>query len=87
MSNISESMGLAHTLDFLMAIFGREQLKIPNVMKFKQLKSRYGDKDYKNQFMMGLNKDMMRLYEIDQFQDTHTYTDGDSEEFIPSYKK
>jgi len=62
-TNTSESMGIAHTADFVIGIVFVEEL---NQYMFIQLKSRYSDIGYYKKFMVGVDKSKMRLYNVEQ---------------------
>lgn len=61
---ISESSGQAMTADFIMAIVENDQLAHQGQQLFKQLKSRYGDKNENSHFILGVNKGKQKYYEI-----------------------
>jgi replicative DNA helicase len=62
LKEISESSGLAMTVDLLWAIFRSEELDEQNMFLFKQLKSRFSDKASKLRFVVGVDRPKMRLY-------------------------
>ena len=64
MTNTGESMGIVHTLDFLVALIVTEDLIKNGQVMIKQLKSRYGDKDKTPKFMVGIDRPKMRFYEL-----------------------
>lgn len=66
MTDIAESFGIAHTADFMLAVVETEELAQMGIQLIKQLKSRYGDKNYFNKFNMGVKKGNQRWYEIEQ---------------------
>jgi replicative DNA helicase len=63
-TNVAESMGVAHTADFMIALIATEDLMKQGQVMIKQLKSRYGDKDQNFKFIIGLDKPKMRFYEL-----------------------
>ncbi len=63
-TNTSESFGTAMTLDFLLALIKTDELTTLGQILCKQLKSRYGDVDKTNTFTLGLDKDKMRFYDV-----------------------
>lgn len=65
MGDVAESAGLAHTADFMLGGVETEEHKQQGVQMFKQLKSRYGNKDYYNKFNLGVKKENQRWYETD----------------------
>ena len=66
MTNISESFGLPATADLMLAIVAKEDNG--GQLMFKQLKNRYSDPTINSKFMMGMNKNRMRLESISQSQ-------------------
>jgi replicative DNA helicase len=66
MTNISESFGLPATADLMMAIVAKEDNG--GQLMFKQLKNRYSDPTINSKFMLGMNKNRMRLESISQSQ-------------------
>jgi replicative DNA helicase len=62
MEHTSESFGLPATCDLFLAMITTDDLRKLNQIKFKQLKNRYGDVDYFNKFMVGVDYPKMRLY-------------------------
>jgi len=65
LEDIAESIGLAATADFVMTLVATETMIEQNQVKIGQVKSRYGDKSYNTNFMLGLDRKYMRLYDID----------------------
>lgn len=64
-TDVAESFGLMHTADFVLAIMETEELAQMGLQLFKQLKSRYGDKNYINRFSMGVKKGNQRWIEVE----------------------
>ncbi len=65
MGDVSESIGLPFTLDLMLAIITTDALENAKQLMFKQLKNRYGDLNYYNTFLVGVNKAKMKLYDVD----------------------
>lgn len=65
MGEIGESAGLAHTADFILAVMENQDMAEMDMQKFKQIKSRYGDKSKFNSFNMGVSKGKQRWYELE----------------------
>jgi len=63
LTNISESMGLAHTADLLFALYSNDELKANNQLLIKQLKNRYNDLE-PNKFLVGIDRSRMRLFDL-----------------------
>ena len=66
MTNISESFGLPATADLMLAIVAKEDNG--GQLMFKQLKNRYSDPTINSKFMLGMNKNRMKLESISQTQ-------------------
>lgn len=66
MTDISESAAVAHTVDFMFALISTEEMREKGQYMVKQLKSRYGNPAINNKFMIGVDKDHMRLYDLDE---------------------
>lgn len=62
---ISESHGLAMTVDILWAMIRTEELDEQNLVLFKQLKNRFSDIASKLRFVVGIDRARMKLYNID----------------------
>lgn len=70
LGDVSESFGTAHTADFVLGIIETDDLKMKEQYLFKVLKSRYSKVDPRTQkFLMGVDKDSQRLYEVDDPRD------------------
>lgn len=68
MADIAESYAILHTCDFVLAVLETPELAAKGVQLFKQLKSRYGDKNYINKFELGIRKGNQKWVEIEQSQ-------------------
>ncbi|QPI17987.1 replication and recombination DNA helicase [Pectobacterium phage POP12] len=65
MSDIAESAGLAATADFILAGIETEELADMGLQLFKQIKSRYGDKNIFNHFKLEVRKGNQRWMNCD----------------------
>ncbi len=65
LEHTSESWGLPGIADFMAAIISTEQLAILNQYLFKQLKNRYTDINRNTRFIVGVDRDKMRLYNVE----------------------
>lgn len=66
LSNVSESTGLSATVDFMFALVSIEELEAKQQVMIKQLKNRFGDLNYYNKFLVGINRARMRLYDLEE---------------------
>ena len=65
LENISESHGISMTADFMAAIIVTEEFIESNRVMIKQLKSRYNDPNYYSKFMIGMDREKMRLHNLE----------------------
>ena len=90
-TNTSESMGLPHTLDFFLGMIRTDELAAMGQILCKQLKTRYGDINYKNKFCIGFDVNRMKTFDIeDHAQDDiiqNTNIDDVEPEFSSYYKE
>ncbi|WJJ59005.1 DNA primase/helicase [Klebsiella phage vB_KpnM_VPA32] len=66
MGDVAESAGLPATADFMLAVIETEELAQQGQQLIKQIKSRYGDKNKYNKFLIGVSKGNQRWVEIAQ---------------------
>jgi len=69
MSDISESSGIAFTVDAAWGIFRTEELDAVGQLLWKQFKNRYANKSTRTRFVTGVDVDKQTLYEVDQQTD------------------
>ena len=67
MTNVSESIGVAQTVDFMLALISTEELKSLNQLLIKQLKNRFGDVSWWNKFVVGIDRSRMKLFDVDEY--------------------
>lgn len=65
-TDVSESMGIPATADFMISITRTEELDSLGQVLFKQLKNRYGNKSNKLRFVVGVDLDRQTLYDVNQ---------------------
>ena len=70
LEDTSESFGLPATADFMIALITTEELEASNQIMIKQLKNRYNDLTKYKRFVVGIDKSKMRLYDIDENEQT-----------------
>ena len=66
LEDTSESFGLPATADFMVALTQTEELKKLDQFMVKQLKNRYADPNFHRKFVIGVDKNKMRLYDVEQ---------------------
>ena len=74
LEDTSESFGLPATADFMFALISTEELEEHNQIKVKQLKNRYNDPVKNRNFVIGIDRAKMKLYDLDESaqQELHT---------------
>jgi replicative DNA helicase len=83
MTDTSDSIGIAFTVDLLLSIISTDELAQMNQVIIKQLKNRYGPLDRYRKFSVGVDKSKMRVYNVEQAaQDSLIDTSGDPTEII-----
>ena len=66
LTDTSESMGLVHTADLMLALIRTEELDEINQLLIKQLKNRYADTAINKRFVVGINRSRMKLYDLEK---------------------
>ncbi|QIG69700.1 DNA helicase DnaB-like protein [Rhizobium phage RHph_I46] len=64
--DISESQAIANTLDALFAMYDNEELEKLNKAVMKQLKNRFGDKNFYKSFLVGINRAKMKFHDVSE---------------------
>lgn len=70
LTNTSESMGITHTADCILALITSEELEAMGQLMIKQLKNRWGDLGYYRKFVIGIDRSQMKLFNADQSTQT-----------------
>ena len=65
LTDTSESFGLPHTADLMIALITTDELEKAGHIMVKQLKNRYNGKTANKKFIVGLNYAKMKFYDID----------------------
>ncbi len=65
LTDTSESFGLPATADFMFALINTEELEQLNQIMVKQLKNRYNDPSSNKKFVIGVDRAMMKLYDVE----------------------
>lgn len=66
LTDTSESFGLPATADFMFALISTEELQDLSQIMVKQLKNRYTDPAANRRFVIGVDREKMRLYDVEQ---------------------
>ena len=72
LEDTSESFGLPATADLMFALISTEELEKQSQMMVKQLKNRYNDPTQHKRFVIGVDRAKMRLYDVDDAEQTLT---------------
>jgi len=72
LEDTSESFGLPATADLMFALISTEELEKSRQIMVKQLKNRYNDPTHHKRFVIGIDRSRMRLYDVDDSQQTLT---------------
>jgi len=70
LEDTSESFGLPATADLMFALISTEELEGSGQLAVKQLKNRYNDPTYKKRFVIGVDRSKMKLYDVNDNQQT-----------------
>ena len=70
LEDTSESFGLPATADLMFALITSEELEGMGQLMVKQLKNRYNDPTSYRRFVVGVDRSKMRLYDIEESQQT-----------------
>jgi replicative DNA helicase len=76
LTNTAESFGLPATADFMFAVIRTEELDQMKQLMIKQLKSRYGNKNYYEKFVIGVDVERMKLYDVEEDAQDLVQSDG-----------
>ena len=74
----SESMGIVHTADLILALISTEELENAGQLMIKQLKNRYNDMNIHKRFIVGIDRSRMKLYNLNQNDNQSSDDDDDS---------
>lgn len=74
LAHVSESAGLSHTVDLMLALVVAPDLEANGQIMIKQLKNRFGDLNYYNKFLVGLRRARMRFYDLEEGAATKNIT-------------
>lgn len=66
LEEVANSHGISETVDFSLAIMSDEMLEKLNQFSCKQLKNRYNKKSKNLRFLVGVDYDHMRIYDVEQ---------------------
>lgn len=70
LTNTSESIGLPQTCDLMLALISTDELADLGQIMIKQLKNRYNDPSYYNKFVVGIDRNKMRIFDTENSAQT-----------------
>ena len=76
LEDTSESFGLPATADLMFALISTEELEEQNQIKVKQLKNRYNDPVRNRNFLIGIDRAKMKLYDVEEEAQKELHTDS-----------
>jgi replicative DNA helicase len=76
LTNTSESMGITHTADLILALISTEELEDSSQIMIKQLKNRYNDLAKHRRFVVGIDRAKMKLYDLADSQQENIHESG-----------
>ena len=79
LSNTSESFGLPATADLMFALISTEELEELNQICVKQLKNRYNDPTMNKRFIIGIDRNKMKLFDVELKAQDELVDHGQSE--------
>lgn len=77
-TNVSESIGVAYTVDFMAALIKTDELDSLGQILIKQIKNRYGSLDNPRKFCLGIDFSKMRVYDLENSAQENIIQDKDS---------
>jgi len=87
MTSTSESFGVPMTLDFFFAMIRTEELDKMGQLLIKQLKSRYGDVNFYNKFLVGVDIQKFKLFDVEESQQQTISERGKTDDDKPLFDK
>lgn len=87
MSDTSDSIGLAYTLDLFLALISTDELHENNQIIIKQLKNRYGDINFYKRFVVGIDRSRMKLYNVEESAQDDLTDKGKHDDDKPLFDK
>jgi len=79
--NTSESFGLPAIVDLCMALISSDEMDALGQLMVKQLKNRYKDRSENRRFIIGVDRNKMRLFDVSQ----QAQEELTPEEFTPAF--
>jgi replicative DNA helicase len=87
LTDTSESFGLPATADLMIALIRSEELDELNQVMIKQLKNRYADPSKYKRFVVGIDRSMMKLYDVEDSAQEGLSDSGQDDDDTPVFDK
>ena len=78
LEDTSESFGLPATADFMFALIASEEMEALGQIMVKQLKNRWGDIGNPKRFVVGIDRNKMRLFDAEESAQQGVSTEGNT---------
>lgn len=72
-TDTAESFGLPATADLMLGVIRTDDLDALGQILFRQLKNRYGNKSFKERFVIGINAEKQQLYNLEDSAQDNIY--------------
>ena len=86
LTNTSESIGLPQTVDLMLAIISTPELADLGQVMIKQLKNRYNDVNYYNKFVVGIDRNKMRIFDVESSAQEGVVSSTEIKSYTPKAK-
>jgi hypothetical protein len=80
------SIGLPQTCDLMLALISTPELAELNQIMIKQLKNRYNDPSYYNKFVVGIDRNKMRIFDVENSAQVGVVTPQETASYLPKKK-
>ena len=87
LTDTSESFGLPATADFMFALKSTEELEQQGRILVKQVKNRYNDPTTSRKFILGIDRSIMRLYDVADDSSAITIEDEEVGETLQQFSQ
>lgn len=87
LTNTSESIGLPATCDIMLGLISTPELEELGQIMIKQLKNRYADVNYYNKFVVGIDRNKMRIFDAESSAQIGVITQAQTSSYSPNIKE
>ena len=85
LTDTSESFGLPATADFMFALISTEELQQLSQLMVKQLKNRFGDPNHFKRFIIGVDREKMKLFDAEASAQVDIADSGQDDKSINTF--